>query len=131
MKGNILSFDKETNTGLISGHNGERYKFTRDAMTDSGKDPKQGQNVDFKAEDENAVDIFILKTVGGEKSRVTAILLAFFLGSIGIHHFYLGNSGYGILSLIFCWTFIPAIFAFINFIQYLFMSDERFNEKFG
>lgn len=67
----------------------------------------------------------------GSKSRVTAALLAFFLGGFGAHKFYLGRVAAGFLYLIFCWTFIPAIIAFIEFIIYLTMSDEAFSEKYG
>jgi predicted nucleic acid-binding Zn ribbon protein len=67
----------------------------------------------------------------GSKSRVTAALLAFFLGGLGIHKFYLGQGGMGVLYLLFCWTFIPALIAFIEFIIYLTMTDEAFAEKFG
>jgi TM2 domain-containing membrane protein YozV len=45
------------------------------------------------------------------KDAVVAILLAFFLGSFGAHHFYLGRNGLGVLYLLFCWTFIPHIIA--------------------
>gem|GEM_PF-3795493 len=31
----------------------------------------------------------------------------------------------------FCWTFIPAIIAFIECIIFLLMSDEDFNRKYG
>lgn len=51
------------------------------------------------------------------KSRMTAALLAFFLGGLGAHKFYLGKVGQGFLYLIFCWTFIPAIVAFIEFLS--------------
>nr|WP_276772533.1 NINE protein [Anaerococcus hydrogenalis] len=44
------------------------------------------------------------------------VLLAFFLGGIGAHKFYAGKTGAGIVYLIFCWTFIPGIIAFIEFI---------------
>lgn len=64
------------------------------------------------------------------KSRIAAALLAFFLGGIGIHKFYLGRWGQGLLYLLFCWTFIPALISLIEFIIYLFMSDERFSEKY-
>ena len=67
----------------------------------------------------------------GEKSRIAAALLAFFLGGFGAHKFYLGKIGQGFLYLIFCWTFIPAIIAFIEFIIYLCDSDEKFARKYG
>lgn len=43
-------------------------------------------------------------------------LLAFFLGGIGIHKFYAGRIGTGVFYILFCWTFIPAFIAFIEFI---------------
>ncbi|MBU9816947.1 zinc-ribbon domain and TM2 domain-containing protein [Rahnella sp. C60] len=67
----------------------------------------------------------------GTKSRVAAALLAFFLGGFGVHKFYLGKIGQGFLYLIFCWTFIPSIIAFIEFIIYLCDSDENFAKKYG
>ncbi|MBJ2065043.1 TM2 domain-containing protein [Serratia odorifera] len=69
--------------------------------------------------------------LGGEKNRIAAALLAFFLGSFGVHKFYLGKIGQGFLYLIFCWTFIPAIVSFIEFIIYLCQSDQKFAEKYG
>ncbi len=65
------------------------------------------------------------------KSRIAAALLAFFLGGFGVHKFYLGQVGLGVVYLIFCWTFIPAIIAFIDFIILLTMSDDTFNQKYG
>lgn len=65
------------------------------------------------------------------KSKTTAALLAFFLGGFGIHKFYLGNTGTGIVYLIFCWTGIPAIIAFVEFILLLVMSDTEFNAKYN
>jgi len=65
------------------------------------------------------------------KSRVAAALFAFFLGAFGGHKFYLGQIGLGILYLLFFWTFIPAIVAFIEFILFLTMSDDVFNQKYG
>lgn len=65
------------------------------------------------------------------KSRIAAALLAFFLGGFGVHKFYLGRVGQGILYLLFFWTFIPAIIAFIEFIILLVMSDDEFNKKYG
>lgn len=65
------------------------------------------------------------------KSKVAAALFAFFLGAFGGHKFYLGQVGLGLLYLVFCWTFIPAFIAFIEFILFLTMSDESFNQKYG
>lgn len=67
----------------------------------------------------------------GQKSKIIAALLAFFLGGFGIHKFYLGQIGWGIVYLLFCWTFIPSIVAFIEFIIYLCTSDEDFAKKYG
>ena len=67
----------------------------------------------------------------GQKSRVTAIILALLLGGFGAHKFYLGLVGAGILYLLFFWTFIPAIVAFIEMIVYITMSDEAFAAKYG
>ncbi|MFA0155392.1 NINE protein [Vibrio sp. 10N.261.46.A3] len=70
-------------------------------------------------------------TQNSGKSRVTAALFAFFLGGFGAHKFYLGKIGLGFLYLIFCWTMIPAIIAFIEFIIYLCESDEKFELRFN
>lgn len=65
------------------------------------------------------------------KNRIATALLALFLGGIGIHRFYLNQPGKGILYLIFCWTFIPAIVALVDFIIFITMDDETFNEKYN
>jgi TM2 domain-containing membrane protein YozV len=67
----------------------------------------------------------------GTKSRVVAIVLALFLGGLGVHKFYLGQPGWGLLYLLFCWTFIPAIIAFIEAILLLLTSDRDFHRKYG
>ena len=71
------------------------------------------------------------KRAYGTKSRIAAALLAFFLGGIGVHKFYLGRVGWGIVYLLFFWTLIPSFIAFIEFIVYLCMSDEAFAAKYG
>lgn len=65
------------------------------------------------------------------KSKTTAAILAIFLGGIGVHRFYLNQSGLGVLYLLFCWTFIPLIVSFIDFIWLLTMDENRFNLKFN
>jgi len=65
------------------------------------------------------------------KTRTSAILWCFFLGWAGAHKFYLGQSGWGIVYLLFCWTGIPSFAAFIEFIMLLVMSDAEFDRKFN
>jgi TM2 domain-containing membrane protein YozV/ribosomal protein L37AE/L43A len=59
--------------------------------------------------------------------RSTSGILALFLGGFGIHYFYLGRPVAGFISLLFCWTFIPSIFAFFTAIKYFSMTDDNFN----
>ena len=49
-------------------------------------------------------------------NKLAYVLLAFFLGGIGGHKFYSGKIGTGIVYLIFSWTFIPSMIAFVEFI---------------
>lgn len=65
------------------------------------------------------------------KSKLAAALFAFFLGGFGIHKFYLKQVGMGVLYLLFCWTFIPAVLGIIDGIFLLIMSDDDFNAKYG
>jgi len=67
----------------------------------------------------------------GTKSRITAGILAILLGDFGIHKFYLGKIGQGIVYLIFCWTGIPAIIGLVEGILYMLMKDEEFAQKYG
>lgn len=64
------------------------------------------------------------------KNRYIAALLAFFLGGFGVHKFYLGKWT-GVWYLLFCWTYIPAIIAFIECILYLVNGEDAFNEKYN
>jgi TM2 domain-containing membrane protein YozV len=63
------------------------------------------------------------------KNKIVAGVLAIFLGSLGIHKFYLGKIGMGILYLCFCWTGIPGFVGFIEGIIYLCSNDENFQLK--
>jgi TM2 domain-containing membrane protein YozV len=65
------------------------------------------------------------------RTKTTAGLLAIFLGGLGVHKFYLGRNIQGVFYLLFCWTFIPAIFGFLEGIVYFSMSDQAFAEKYG
>lgn len=65
------------------------------------------------------------------KSKTTAAILALFLGGIGVHRFYLNQTGLGLMYLLFCWTLIPLFVSLIDFIWLLTMNENRFNLKFN
>lgn len=65
------------------------------------------------------------------KNKTTAALLAFFLGGLGVHRFYLNQAGLGLAYLLFCWTLIPALIALIDFIVFLSMDEAAFNAKYN
>jgi len=67
---------------------------------------------------------------GASKNKVTAGVLALLLGGLRIHRFYLGQ-WWGIFYLLFCWTFIPSIIAFIEGIVFLVTDDDAWNAKYG
>ncbi len=65
------------------------------------------------------------------KNKNTAAIIAFFAGGFGAHKFYLGQTGIGILYLVFFWTAIPFFIAFIEFILLLMMDDKDFDTKYN
>lgn len=65
------------------------------------------------------------------KNRGLAIVLAIFLGGLGIHRFYVGKIGSGFLFLIFCWTFVPIILGIIDAIRWSIMGEQRFGELYN
>ena len=48
------------------------------------------------------------------KDELIGVLLAIFLGGLGIHHFYLRRDGLGLVYLVFSWTGIPMIIAWVE-----------------
>ncbi len=63
------------------------------------------------------------------KSRIAAGILAILFGGLGVHKFYLGRIGWGVVYLLFCWTGIPSIIGIIEGIIYLCSSNEAFALK--
>lgn len=70
------------------------------------------------------------QNMGEGKSKVAAALLALFLGGFGVHRFYLGQ-WWGLFYLLFFWTGIPGLIAFIEFIVFLATSQHSWDEKYG
>ncbi|MDO8836511.1 MAG: NINE protein [Vicinamibacterales bacterium] len=68
-------------------------------------------------------------TYGRDASRrETAAFLAFVLGGIGAHKFYLGRTAQGVLCVVLFWSFIPALIAVGEGLFYLSLSDEAFEQ---
>jgi TM2 domain-containing membrane protein YozV len=65
------------------------------------------------------------------KNKGIAIVLALFMGGLGVHRFYVGRVGSGFLYLIFFWTFIPAILGLIEAIHWALMSDADFQKRYA
>jgi TM2 domain-containing membrane protein YozV len=57
------------------------------------------------------------RSLKSDKSKVTAALLAFFLGCLGVHRFYLGYTALGVIQLLTLGGI--GIWAFIDFIMIL------------
>lgn len=54
---------------------------------------------------------------GGYKiGKVKFLLITFFLGGLGIHKFITARTKQGIIYLLFCWTYIPGLFALVEFV---------------
>ena len=140
MKGKVLDFSIQTNSGIISADDGKRYIF-QGSEWKSTNPPRQGIAVDFEISGENAKGIYPDIPVSGsttassENTKIVAAVLAFFLGAFGAHKFYLGITKPAIIMLCvsiggFILVGIPTIamgvIAFIEFIIYLTKSDEEF-----
>ena len=62
----------------------------------------------------NPQAMFYQQYESAHRDEVVGILLALFLGTFGVHHFYLRRTGLGILYCCFFWTGIPSILGFIE-----------------
>ena len=78
-----------------------------------------------------------------QKSKTTAVLLTFFLGTFGVHKFYLGYTLPGVIYLLintvgffvtwmvfFIPNFMLGVIVFIEFIIYLTKSEDEFHETY-
>ncbi len=144
MKGHILEFSVQSNSGVISGADGARYTFVGAEWKGNGS-PVRGMSVDFEGDGNQAKSVYVAlgSAVSGSKNKIAAGLLAFFLGSWGIHKFYLGFTGPGLVYLLtntiglaFTWMvlWIPNIalwvIALVEAIIYLTKSDEEFEQTY-
>ena len=143
MRGKVLSYDDDIGSGLISGDDGVRYTFTRGGLMGGARQAFPGSTVDFEIANGVAANIYIISgaplNLSGDKNKIVAALLAFFLGWLGIHKFYLGKTTAGIIMLL-CGTIgwvlfaippmIIGVIAFIEFIIYLLKTDGDFHRDY-
>ena len=83
--------------------------------------PRIGDYVNIYRNDDSIIitkaeSVFDNRSHSRGVNKTTYALLAFFLGVFGVQEFYAGNTRAGMLSLIFCWTGIPAIYGIYKFI---------------
>lgn len=133
MRGTVLHFSIQENKGFISGDDGSRYEFTGEAWG-LPQSPAQGVKVDFGIENERAIKIFADPTAAAAiapnpKSRTSAAGLAFLFGGVGAQFFYLEAWGWGILSVLFCWTYLPMLVGLVFSFRWFSMSDREFQQK--
>jgi hypothetical protein len=149
MRGQVLGVDQRTGEGLVAGDDGRRYRFTPEDWAQRGE-PAIGIQVDFEAEGDRALSVFPMPSTGGvasvpahpasrelvtDRNKIVAAVLAFFLGTLGIHRFYLGRTGSGIVMLVMTITvvglLVTAPWAFVDMIRYLVMPEREFTARYA
>ena len=94
------------------------------------------------------ININIVPTIKkSKKNKILAGVLAILFGGLGVHKFYLGKYGLGVLyalfpffstlialatdsEAIFMLSFLPSFVSFIEGLMYIFMSNEDFQKKY-
>lgn len=66
-----------------------------------------------------------------DRNKWVATLLAFFVGGFGGHKFYLGNTGAGVVYLLFFWTGVPFFISFIEMLILAMMSEREFEVRYN
>ena len=147
MRGHVLGMDQRTGDGMVAGEDGRRYTFTPDDWAHRGE-PAIGMFVDFETEQSRALSIFPVPGAQApapaspapisdrsDRNKYVAAILAFVLGPLGIHRFYLGRTGSGIAMLILSCTLVGLIisgpWALIDMVRYLVMSDRDFAARYS
>ncbi len=149
MRGQVLGVDTRTGDGIVTGDDGRRYSFKPLDWADRGE-PAVGMQVDFETHENRALSIFPVPgtspppaavarpapaPLDDDRNKYIAALIAFVIGPLGIHRFYLGRTGSGIAMVILSCTIVGLIltvpWAFIDMIRYLIMSDREFAERYA
>lgn len=144
MQGKVLDFASMTGEGVLLGSDGNRYYFAELDWKNQAQ-PQQGAAVDFVTDGDRAKMIYLVAAgaTSNRKDKTAAGLLAIFLGSLGIHKFYLGFTGPGLVYLLIntigwavTWlmlgipNMILGVMALVEGIIYLTQSDEDFERNY-
>jgi TM2 domain-containing membrane protein YozV len=150
MRGQVLGVDTRTGDGIVTGEDGRRYSFKPLDWADRGE-PAVGMQVDFETHENRALSIFPVPGTSpppaavrsapapaptdDDRNKYIAALIAFLIGPLGIHRFYLGRTRSGIAMLLLSCTILGLIvtapWGFIDMIRYLVMSDREFAERYA
>lgn len=150
MRGQVLGVDTRTGDGIVTGEDGRRYSFKPLDWAARGE-PAVGMEVDFETHESRALSIFPVPGTSPppapaaavprpaadplDRNRYIAALLAFLVGPLGIHRFYLGRIGSGIAMLVLTCTviglFVSVPWALIDMIRFLVMSDPEFAARYA
>jgi TM2 domain-containing membrane protein YozV len=124
---------------VISGDDGKRYTVARDDLKGGAHALMSAATVDFEVSDNRAVSVYpIVGSLSGDRNKWIAAVLAFFLGYLGVHKFYLGRKKQGIIMLL-CFfpgmfLYIPALasvaIAFVEAVIYLVKGEQQFFEEY-
>jgi TM2 domain-containing membrane protein YozV len=145
MRGQVLGVDTRKGEGIVAGDDGRRYAFKPDDWAHKGE-PAVGMYVDFETHENRALSLFPVPGTlpaaaparslaeDNGRNKIVAALLAFFFGPLGLHRFYLGRTGSGIVMLVLTMTvaglLVSVPWALIDMIRYLIMSDCEFAERY-
>ena len=144
MRGQVLGVDRQTGEGQISGEDGHRYVFRPDDWNDH-IGPAIGALIDFDIDGRTAKRIYHQPGTmpammapsprSRGKNKYVAAILAFLFGLLGVHRFYLGRTGTGILMVILSLTvvglIVTGLWALIDTIRYLVMPEEEFDIRYN
>lgn len=147
MRGQVLGVDTRTGDGIVAGDDGRRYSFRPQDWAHRGE-PAIGMYVDFETEQNRALSIFPVPgttpapdpshaaaaPARNDRNKYVAAVLAFLVGPLGVHRFYLGRIGTGILMLILTCTVAGLLlsipWALIDMVRYLVMSEREFARRY-